>query len=103
MLSHAMRYDLQRYEKKLYQSPKSFQQSAFFPQLHYNGLKRTSICHKKETAASLQAAVSRLTCRHSPQSYSSRGCSPAEPRYASDCAAKIQIFFHSAILQFDLL
>ena len=43
MLPRTRRYDLQRYEKKLYQSPKSFQQSAFFPHLHYNGLKRTSI------------------------------------------------------------
>ena len=35
-------------------------------------------------------------------SFSSRGCSPAEPRDASNCAAKMQNFFHSSILQFDL-
>lgn len=40
--------------------------------------------HEKETATSLPAAVTLMTCRHSPQPYSSRGCSPAEPRHASN-------------------
>jgi hypothetical protein len=31
-----------------------------------------------------------LTCRHSLQFYSSQSCSPAELRYASNCAAKVQ-------------
>lgn len=40
--------------------------------------------HEKETATSLPAAVTLMTCRHSPQPYSSRGCSPAEPRHDSN-------------------
>ena len=30
-----------------------------------------------------------MTCRHASQPYSSRSCSPAELRYASDCTAKV--------------
>ena len=44
-----------------------------------------------------------LVCRHSQQFYSSRSCSPAELRYASNCVAKVLNFFEMAILQFDLL
>jgi hypothetical protein len=56
----------------------------------------------KRNSRLLLAAVSRMTCHHSPQSYPLRDRSPAEPCYASNCAAKMQNFFHSSILQFDL-
>ena len=49
--------------------------------------------HKNAGAASIETPAH--TCRFA-QPYSSRGCSPAEPRYASGCGAKVGIIYQTA-------
>ena len=58
------------------------------------GMGRNSKYGRKNAGAALIETPAH-TCRFA-QPYSSWGCSPAEPHYASDCGAKVVISFHTA-------
>ena len=60
------------------------------------GMGRNSKYGQEKAGAALIETPAH-TCRFA-QPYSSWGCSPAEPHYASDCGAKVLISFHTAKL-----